>query len=96
MRGGGASSSRRAGSPGSLARALEAAEERLHEALADRLAPVSFRLIGSFLIILFMNYRLINYLFCFDTGECIGIDPRVGGAAPGRLVGERATTRIDY
>ena len=35
MHGGGASSSRRDGSPGSLARALEAAEERLCEALAD-------------------------------------------------------------
>ena len=46
MRGGGASSSRGAGSPGSLARALEAAEERLREALADGLAQVSFRLIN--------------------------------------------------
>ena len=44
MRRGGASSSRRAGSPGSLARALEAAEERLREALADGLARVSFKL----------------------------------------------------
>ena len=38
MRGGGASSSRRGGSPDSLARALEAAEERLRKALADGLA----------------------------------------------------------
>ena len=45
MRGGGASSSRGAGSPGSAARALEAVEERLREALADGLARVSFRLI---------------------------------------------------
>ena len=47
MCGGGASSSRGASSPGSLARALEAAEERLREALADGLAWVSFRLIDS-------------------------------------------------
>ena len=47
MHGGGASSSRGAGSPGSLARALEAAEERLREALADGLARVSFKLIIS-------------------------------------------------
>ena len=47
MRGGGASSSRGAGSPVSLARALEAAEERLREALADGLAQVSVRLINS-------------------------------------------------
>ena len=46
MRGGGASSSRGAGSPGSLARALEAAEERLCEALADGLARVSFKIIN--------------------------------------------------
>ena len=52
---GGASSSRGAGSPGSLARALEAAEERLREALADGLARVSFRLIDSSL----------NELTCF-------------------------------
>ena len=45
MHGGGASSSRGAGSPGSLARALEAAEERLREDLTDGLARVSFRLI---------------------------------------------------
>ena len=44
MRGGGASSSRGAGSLGSLARALEAAEERLREALADGLAWVSFKI----------------------------------------------------
>ena len=50
MRGGGASSSRGTGSPGSLARALEAAEERLREALADGLAWVSFKVISSFLI----------------------------------------------
>ena len=43
MRGGAASSSRGAGSPGSLARALEAVEERLREALADGLAQVSFK-----------------------------------------------------
>ena len=49
MRRGGASSSRGAGSPGSTARALEAAEERLREALADGLARVSFKLIISFL-----------------------------------------------
>ena len=45
MRRGGASSSRGAGSPGSASRALEAAEERLREALADGLVRVSFRLI---------------------------------------------------
>ena len=44
MRGGGASSSRGAGSPGNLARALEVAEERLREALADGLAWVSFKI----------------------------------------------------
>ena len=55
MRGGGASSSRGAGSPGSLARALEAAEERLREALADGLDRVSFKLIISSL----------NELTCF-------------------------------
>ena len=44
MRGGGASSSRGAGSPRSAARALATAEERLREALADGLARVSFRL----------------------------------------------------
>ena len=47
MRRGGASSSRGAGSPGSAARALEAVEERLREALANGLAQVSFRLIDS-------------------------------------------------
>ena len=41
MRGGGVSSSRGVGSPSSLAKALEAAEERLREALADGLAQVS-------------------------------------------------------
>ena len=55
MRGGGASSSRGASSPRSAARALEAAEERLREALADGLAWVSFRLIDSSL----------NELTCF-------------------------------
>ena len=45
MRGGGASSSRGAGSPSSLARALEVAEERLCEALVDGLARVSFKFI---------------------------------------------------
>ena len=44
MRGGGASSSRRVSSPGSAARALETAEERLREALADGLARVSFKI----------------------------------------------------
>ena len=43
MRGGGASSSRGGGSPSSLARALEATEERLREALADGLTRVSFK-----------------------------------------------------
>ena len=43
MRGGGASSSRGGGSLGSLARALEDAEERLREALADGKAQVNFR-----------------------------------------------------
>ena len=43
MRRGGASSSRGAGSPGSLARALEAVEERLCEAIVDGLARVSFK-----------------------------------------------------
>ena len=43
MRGGGASSSRGVSSLGSAARALEAAEERLREALADGLARVSFK-----------------------------------------------------
>ena len=43
MRGGRASSSRGGGSPSSLAKALEAAEECLREALADGLALVSFR-----------------------------------------------------
>ena len=42
MRGGGASSSPEASSPNSAARALEAAEERLREALADGLVWVSF------------------------------------------------------
>ena len=46
MRDGGASSSRRAGSPGSLARALEAVEEHLREALDDGLAQVSFKFIN--------------------------------------------------
>ena len=45
-----------AGSPGSLARALEAAEERLREALADGLARVSFRLINLCLIELICFY----------------------------------------
>ena len=44
MRGGGASSSPGGGSLGSLTRALEAAEERLCEALADGLARVNFKL----------------------------------------------------
>ena len=48
MRGGGASSSRRGNSLGSLARALEAAEERLLEALADGLAWVNFKFISLF------------------------------------------------
>ena len=56
MHRGGASSSRGAGSPGSLARALEAAEERLREALADGLARVSFKLIISSLSELSYSY----------------------------------------
>ena len=59
MRGGGASSSRGAGSLGSLARALEAAEERLREALADGLARVSFSLIISSLSELTYFYFLL-------------------------------------
>ena len=59
MRGGGASSSRGAGSPGSAARALEAAEERLREALADELARVSFKLIDSSL------NKLTYFYFCY-------------------------------
>ena len=47
MRGGGASSSRGASSPGSATRALKAAEELLRKALADGLAWVSFKLIIS-------------------------------------------------
>ena len=43
MRGGGASSSREGDSPGSLAKALEAVEERLLQTLVDGLARVSFR-----------------------------------------------------
>ena len=43
MCGGGASSSRGGSSPASAARALEAAEERIREALADGLAQVSFK-----------------------------------------------------
>ena len=61
MRGGGASSSRGAGSPGSLARALEVVEERLHEALADGLARVSFRLISSSLSELTYFIFVINF-----------------------------------
>ena len=48
MRGGGASSSRGGGSPGSLAKALEAVEECLRKTLADGLARVSFRFISLF------------------------------------------------
>ena len=59
MRGGGASSSRGASSPRSAARALEAAEERLHEALTDGLARVSFRLINSSL------NELTYFYFCY-------------------------------
>ena len=59
MRRGGASSSRGAGSPGSLARALEAAEERLCEALADGLARVSLKLINSSLS------ELTCFYFCY-------------------------------
>ena len=59
MRRGGASSSRGAGSPGSAARALEAAEERLREALADGLARVSFKLIVSSLS------ELTYFCFCY-------------------------------
>ena len=61
MRGGGASSSCGGGSPGSLARALEATEERLHEALADGLAQVSFKVISSFSL----NYYVFIYLINF-------------------------------
>ena len=39
----GSLSSRRGSSPGSVVRALETAEERLCEALADGLAQVSFK-----------------------------------------------------
>ena len=46
MRGGGASSSRGAGSPGSATRVREAVEEHLREALADGLAQVSFKIIN--------------------------------------------------
>ena len=68
MRGGGASSSRGGGSPGSAARALEAAEERLREALADGLAQVSFRLINSSLseLTYFYFFLLIFNLFCSE------------------------------
>ena len=59
MRGGGASSSRGGGSLESAARALVAAEERLHEALADGLARVSFRLIISSLS------ELTYFYFCY-------------------------------
>ena len=41
-----------------------------------------------------MNYGLI--IIYFDTGECTGVHLGAGAAAPGRLVGERATTRRDY
>ena len=61
MRGGGASSSRGGGSPGSTARALAAAEERLREALADGLARVSFRLISSSLSELTYFIFVINF-----------------------------------
>ena len=64
MRKGGASSSRGAGSPGSAARALEAAEERLREALADGLARVSFRLINSSLSELTYFIFVIIIIFC--------------------------------
>ena len=56
MRGGGASSSCGGNSPGSLARALEAAEERLREALSDGLVQVSFKFINLFLIELLCFY----------------------------------------
>ena len=59
MRGGGASSSHGASSPGSAARALEAAEEHLREALVDGLARVSFRLISSSL------NELTCFYFCY-------------------------------
>ena len=64
MRRGGASSSRGAGSPGSAARALEAAEERLREALADGLARVSFRLIIFSLSELTYFIFVIIIIFC--------------------------------
>ena len=65
MRDGGASSSCGVSSPGSTARALEAAEERLREALADGLARVSFKINWFIfnLIIIFLFILLI--LTCF-------------------------------
>ena len=59
MCGGGASSSRGAGSLDSLAKALEAAEERLHEALADGLAQVSFK----------VNWLILIELLCFHLSH---------------------------
>ena len=59
MRGGGASSSCGASSPGSLAKALEAAEERLREALADGLAWVSFK----------VNRLILIELLCFHLSH---------------------------
>ena len=58
MHGGGTSSSRGAGSPGSFARALEAAEERLHEALADGLAWVSFKINWFIFLIKLLSFYL--------------------------------------
>ena len=71
MRGGGASSSRGGGSPGSAARAFEAAEERLCEALADGLARVSFRLISSSLneLTCFFYFFVINFYFILQREE---------------------------
>ena len=59
MRGGGASSSRGAGSPGSAARALEAVEEHLCEALADGLAQVSFKV--NWLTLIELSYFYLSY-----------------------------------
>ena len=59
MRGGGASSSRGGGSPSNLARALEVAEERLREALADGLARVSFKV--NWFILIELSYFHLSY-----------------------------------
>ena len=71
MRGGGASSSHGGRSPGCLARALEATEEHLREALVDGLARVSFRLIISSLseLTYFYFLLLIFNLFCSERSS---------------------------